>query len=541
MTKPRRVLVVTGQSGPAARAICDQLDGLGLQVRQAEESSAIRRIEAGGIDCVVLTPTCHVSENDVLSLEDFVRAGGGLVAVGAPGSTSGHFNLLAGLLGSRVHLHTKPFAFKVQVADGNHAIAHRLGEFWIHDELSVMEKSIDSHVLFSAWYDGKAQPMACIRREGQGTVVMVALGRTAEAVAHPQWRTLVGRAVRLAAGEDWTTRTVKVGIIGYGGAFNMGKLHGEALSRARMQVTAVCDLDPKRAAAAKGELGEHVRLFTDPAKLLAESDVELCVVITPHNTHAALSLQCLEAGRHVVTEKPYTITVDEATRVIETARRVGKVATVFHNRRWDGDFLAMKRIVDSDAIGDPYHIECFFGGYGEPRPDWWRSSKAASGGAFYDWGAHFVDWVLLLMQQPIESVSGSFHKRVWHQISNEDHIDATIRFAGGRTASVEQSSIAAIAKSRFRILGTHGGIEQRTAEPKDGIRVVSFRDGQRTESIVSCLPSDWDAFYRNLADHLLLGEPLAVTPESARDVVAVLNLAEASAKQGGMPLPLPYR
>jgi scyllo-inositol 2-dehydrogenase (NADP+) len=540
MSKPRRVLVVTGQPGPAARAICDQLEGLGMQVRQAEESSAIRRIEAGGIDCVVLTPSCHVSENDVLSLEDFVRAGGGLVAVGAPGSTSGHFNLLAGLLGCRVQLHTEPFAFKVQVADPNHPLAHRTSEFWIHDELSVMEKSLDSWAVLSAWYDGRAQPMACMRREGEGRVVMIALGRTAEAVAHPAWRGLVGRAVRLAAGEDWSSRTVRVGIIGYGGAFNMGKLHAEALSRARLHVTAVCDLDAKRAALAKVELGEHVRPFTDPARMLAESDVELCVIITPHNTHAALSLLCLEAGRHVVTEKPYTIGIDEATRVIETSRRVGRIATVFHNRRWDGDFLAMRRIVESGAIGDVFHVECAFGGYGEPRADWWRSSKAVSGGAFYDWGAHFVDWVLTLMPHPIESVSGNLHKRVWHQVSIEDHIDACIRFAGGRTAMIEQSSIAAIPKSRFRILGTHGGIEQRTAEPKDGIRVVSFRHGQRTESTVACLPSDWDAFYRNLADHLLLGEPLSVTPESARDVVAVLSLAEASAKQGGAPLPLPY-
>jgi scyllo-inositol 2-dehydrogenase (NADP+) len=243
----------------------------------------------------------------------------------------------------------------------------------------------------------------------------------------------------------------------------------------------------------------------------------------------------------VVVEKPFTVSVDEATRVIDAAHKAGRVATAFHNRRWDGDFLAIKSIVDSGRIGDVFSVECFFGGYVEPRADWWRSDREISGGALFDWGSHFCDWVLQLVRKPIESVSGAFHKRVWHQVTNEDHSEALIRFAGGATATIQQSYIAAIGRSRFRVLGTRGAIEQRTADPADGIRVVAIDNGQRVESVVPCQTSDWDAFYRDLADHLVLGEKLAVTPEQARDVVAVLQLAEESAKRGGAPLPLPYR
>ncbi|MBA3686503.1 MAG: Gfo/Idh/MocA family oxidoreductase, partial [Planctomycetes bacterium] len=504
--KKERVLVITGGHGPGldgARAIAEALVGDGMKVSQAEESSAIKRLDSGSYDCVVLTPNSHITEADVLSLEDFVRGGGGLVAVGAPGSVKGR-DMIAGLLGCRVTEHSQPFDFKVGVTDASHPIVHRLGEFLIHDEMSVLEKGADAHAVLASWWGGRGVPMLLVRSEGKGRVAVLANGRTAQALAHPTWRRLLSRSARWSAGEDWSKKTVKVGIVGYGGAFNMGKLHAEACARARLLPVAVCDLDPKRVAIAKGELGDHVRTFSDLGRMLAETDVELCVIVTPHNTHAPLSIQCLEAGRHVVTEKPYTITVAEATKVIETAKRVGRMATVFHNRRWDGDFLAMKRIVESGAIGDPFHIECFFGGFGEPRPDWWRSYKEHSGGAFYDWGAHFADWVLSLMPHRIESVSGSVHKRVWHQVSNEDHIEAFVRFVGGSTASIQQSSIAAIPKSRFRILGTRGGIEQRTAEPNDGLRVVSFRDGQRTESTQPCLASDWDAFWRNVADHLIL-------------------------------------
>jgi len=539
----KRVLVVGSAPGPGfcgAETIAGILTGAGMKVTRSAEEEAVKRLDAGHFDVVVLTASSHFTEADVLSIDDFVEAGGGLVAVGAPGSLRGRSELLSGILGCRIAAHTAPFTMRVGASDPHHPIAHRLPEFQINDEMTVIERSPDAHAFLSTWYQGRMHAMGTTRSEGKGRVVVLANGRTPEALATPAWQQVLVRAVRYAAHEDWAKRTVKVGLIGYGGSFNMGKLHADSCQRARMQVTAVCDADPKRLATARAELGDSVRAYPDTTRMLADSDVDLCVIITPHQTHAALSIECLEAGRHVVTEKPYTITVDEATRVIETARRVGRMATVFHNRRWDGDFLAMKHLVSSGAIGDVFSIECFFGGYGEPRADWWRSSKELSGGAFYDWGAHFCDWVLNLMGHPIESVAGSFHKRVWPQVTNEDHCEAFVRFAGGRTAHIQHSSIAAIGRSRFRILGTKGGIEQRTAEPKDGLHVVRFEHGARVESTVPCFPSDWDAFWRNVGDHLVLGETLAVTPESARDVIAVLNLAEESSKQGGKPLGLPY-
>jgi scyllo-inositol 2-dehydrogenase (NADP+) len=297
-----------------------------------------------------------------------------------------------------------------------------------------------------------------------------------------------------------------------------------------------------RAAQAIADFGSHMKTFNHVDRLLAESDCELVTVITPHNTHATLSVQALEAGRHVVTEKPYTLTVDEATRVIETGRRVGKMATVFHNRRWDGDFQVIRHLVRSGAIGDVFHIECAWGTYQEPRADWWRAYKDISGGALYDWGAHFVDWILNLMPHRIESVAGDFKKLKWHHISNEDYASAYIRFEGGRSASVEAGSLNAIDKPRWRILGTCGGIEKRDWD-RDGsgrLKWVTFQDGRRVESDVPYGKNDWDGFYRNVADHLILGEPLSVTPESARKVIAVLNLAEESSKRGGVPLPLPF-
>jgi predicted dehydrogenase len=174
------------------------------------------------------------------------------------------------------------------------------------------------------------------------------------------------------------------------------------------------------------------------------------------------------------------------------------------------------------------------GGYHHPGY-WWRSDKRISGGAFYDWGAHIVDWVLGLAPGKITEVSGHFQeKRVWHDVTNEDHCHAVVRFDGGCTASIELSHIAAIGKPRWRILGTKGALCQED----DGFRLVTHEGGLQRDSRIAYLESDWHAYYRNVGDHLTLGEPLEVTPESARRVIAVIETAGRSSK-AGKALPVP--
>jgi scyllo-inositol 2-dehydrogenase (NADP+) len=543
---PHRVLLITGGKwhdyATCAAVMTDALKPIGTDVTHTEDASAVTSLVGGKFDCVLLY-TCDdkFNESQVESLARFVRGGGGLVGIHSA-NVQKSSDPYAKLIGSTFQTHGPVLDFKVSVSDPNHSIAHRVQDFRVTDELYVSELKAEVQPFLTAYWGGKPQPLGYSRAEGKGRVVYLANGHSPEVMRHPTFQQLLQRCVRYATGEDWSNRTVKVAAIGYGGAFNMGKTHLQSCEKARMKATAVCDVDPKRAATAKEELGEHVQTFTKVDDLLKGSDTELCIVITPHNTHAALSIQCLEAGRHVVTEKPFTITVDQATRVIETARRANRMATVFHNRRWDGDFMTIRRLIESGAIGNVFHIECSFGGFNEPKVDWWRSYKDVSGGAFYDWGAHFVDWVLQLMPHKIESIAGDFKKLKWHQVSNEDYTSAYVRFAGGRSASIEQGSINAIGKSKWRILGTDGGIEMRRnpATDKDEIRVVSTKGGQRTDTTVPILTSDWDGFYRNVADHLLLGEPLAVTPESARKVIAVLSLSEQSSKQGGAPVVPPF-
>jgi len=539
-----RVLIVSGGDwhdyARGAEVMTTALKAAGHEVTATQDGAALKSL--GKYQVVVLyTQGDKFKEDEVEGLAQFVRGGGGLVGIHSASDTNTKSAAYMKLIGSKFITHGPVFDFNVTVSDPTHPIAHRIQSFRIHDELYVLQPQAEFQTFMTAWWDGKPQPMAYTRNEGSGRVVYFANGHWATALENPAWQQIFNRGVRYAAGEDWSKKTVKVSAIGYGGAFNMGKMHLESCKKAGLTPSAVCDVDPKRVATAKTELGEHIQTFTKVDELLSKSDAEMCIIITPHNTHAPLALQCLEAGRHVVSEKPFVITVDEATKVIDTARRAKKMATVFHNRRWDAHFLTIKKIVESGAIGEIFQMECQMGGYGEQKTDWWRSYKDVSGGFIYDWGAHITDWTLQLMPYKIEAVSGFFVKKMWHQVSNEDHTVAFIHFEGGRRAQVELSALAAVGKSPMRILGTKGGIEiDNLWDKTPGLKLVEFGDFGRKESRVPYIEGDWDGFYRNVADHLLLGEPLLVTPESARKVIAVLSLAEESSKKGGALVGIPF-
>ena len=111
----------------------------------------------------------------------------------------------------------------------------------------------------------------------------------------------------------------------------------------------------------------------------------------------------------------------------------------------------------SGQIGEVFHYESFLGGYGHPC-NYWQSDEAVSGGASYDWGSHFRDWVMDLFPQPVEWVSATTHKRVWHDVTNADHSRVLVHFVDGVEAEFTHSDLAAAAKPKFYVLGTEGGL-----------------------------------------------------------------------------------
>jgi len=493
--------------------------------RNALKRDAIRRFDA----VMVYTQGGKLTRDQEAGLLGFVKRGGAFIGLhGATASWQENAGYIE-MLGTAFAEHGPVLEFPVTVNPSACWVTDRVPDFRIMDEFYILDKydpkSIE--VLATAQWKNKTHPIMYAKSYGDGQVFYLALGHDERALNHPTFRKLVVRGIDWALGRE-PLRTLKAGCIGYGAAFNISREHLESMQAAGLELVAVCDVDAERRKAAEAEW-PSVKTHASTAQMLKKSDVELVAVNTPHNMHAKLAIGCLNAGRHVVTEKPMCITTKEADAMIAAARRNKRMLSVFHNRRWDGDYMAIKDIIGRGLLGDVFQIELCGGGYGHPG-HWWRSEKRISGGTFYDWGAHFVDWVLGLVPVKVSEISGHFvEKAVWHDVTNEDHCQAVVRFANGCSAAIELSNLAALPKNRWRILGTKGALLDLGDEK---FQVVSYKDGARMDCQVPYMASDWHAYYRNVADHLFLGEPLEVTAESARRVIAVIETAEKSSRAG---------
>jgi scyllo-inositol 2-dehydrogenase (NADP+) len=327
-------------------------------------------------------------------------------------------------------------------------------------------------------------------------------------------------------------KDIQVGVIGYGGAYGMGRAHLEQMKKAGMTPLAVAEIDPKRLAVAKEDF-PSIETYSSVAAMLKKSDVNLVVIITPHNTHAKLALQCLRAGRHVVCEKPLAITTTECDRMIAEAKKQKVVLSTYHNRHWDGCILEALKRIGRGEIGEIIRIEAHMGGYKKPR-DWWRSSRSISGGILYDWGVHLLEYSLQLIDSDIVEVSG-FAKNGfwadqihWKKDANEDEAHAVVRFAGGQWLELTITDIDANPKKdrgMLEITGTKGtyifdGGAYKIVKPNGKIK-----EGKNPRN-------NYGPYYKNIANHLVKGEKLIITPEWSRRPIHILDLAVRSAKLG---------
>jgi predicted dehydrogenase len=210
-------------------------------------------------------------------------------------------------------------------------------------------------------------------------------------------------------------------------------------------------------------------------------------------------------------------------------------------------------------LGEIFNVETFVGGFGHPCRAW-HSDSSMSGGAVYDWGSHHVDWILQLLGGPPARVTTFGHKRVWHDVTNLDQLRLHLSWDDGREAEFFQSDIAAVRRPKFFIQGTTGTLvghyrplaferiepgrgyvaeHPHHAEAPAELTLARYESGfGLTESRLPLAPEPRFAFHRNLADHLQLGEPLAVTTASVRSVVAVLEASQRSSDANGRVIEL---
>jgi scyllo-inositol 2-dehydrogenase (NADP+) len=327
---------------------------------------------------------------------------------------------------------------------------------------------------------------------------------------------------------------MRIGLLAYGA---IGHEHNQAVQNTEgLELTAVCDVNPERIAAAR-ELAPDVAAFADAQEMLDSGLVDVVVVSTPPNTHHYWAMEALRRGIHVVLEKPMALTAAECDEAMALASEKGLTLIVFQNRRFDADFVTIRRLIREGAIGEVFQYDSFVGGYSRPC-DYWHSDAAVSGGAIFDWGSHYLDQILDVFGQDVAYVSGVNHKRHWTHVTNADHSVVTVTFGDGTQATFVNSDLSAARPPKFRVFGTQGAIVadwDPAAEPAvadlPALVTLYAPDGSLRSITLDEVPAY--TFHRELAAHLASGTPMQVSAQQSRDVVAVMEAAEESAKNLG--------
>jgi scyllo-inositol 2-dehydrogenase (NADP+) len=339
------------------------------------------------------------------------------------------------------------------------------------------------------------------------------------------------------------SQRTRVGILGYGYAGRSFHAYLVGLEP-RLQLVAIATRDPGRRERAAAEQG--VATFETLDALLAGSAAELIIIATPHDVHAQQAVRAMDAGRHVVVDKAMTLTLAEADAMIAARDRNRVKLSVFHNRRWDGDYMTVQKVVDGGLLGRLLFFEIGIWRYGPPGN--WRARRAEVGTILHDWGAHFVDQALRLAGAPVVSVH-ALAQHEWPGVEVESFLSADIGFANGVIGRTEVVTRARLGKPHWYVVGDRGaltkdGVDPQEAamvrgeidaareDPENYARVITELEGIQTEMRLTTIRGNWRAYYANIADALQEGAPLAVTAEDGRRVVGVLEAAQRSCESG---------
>jgi predicted dehydrogenase len=329
---------------------------------------------------------------------------------------------------------------------------------------------------------------------------------------------------------------IRVGLVGYGYAAKT--FHAPLIAAtAGLQLTAVSSSDPAKVHADRPDL----EVEASPQALFARDDIDLVIIPTPNDTHFPLAQAALAAGKHVVVDKPFTVTVAEAQQLEAQAQAAGKLLSVFHNRRWDADFLTLQGLLGQRALGRIVQFESHFDRYRPLVPVRWRESAATAGtGLWYDLGPHLIDQALQLFGLP-QGIQLTL-ETLRDGAEVDDYFHALLRYERLQVV-LHASTLTPQPAPRFSVHGTEGsyikhGLDEQEAALKAGTyppsdhwgvdpvkgQFTAWRDGEPRTVPVPNQRGDYPAYYAALRA-AIRGE--APNPVPAREAIQVMQLIEA--------------
>jgi predicted dehydrogenase len=339
---------------------------------------------------------------------------------------------------------------------------------------------------------------------------------------------------------------IEVGLVGFGLA---GRAFHAPVIRAvpGLHLAAILQRSGTEAA----EKYPDVRIVRSLDELLAIKEIRLVVIATPNDTHYELARQCLMAGRDVVVDKPFTTTLEEAKALVQFANDRGRLLTVYQNRRYDGDFQAIRQLVAEGALGRIVRFETAYDRYRpQLKPGAWRETQRPGSGILFDIAPHLVDHALVLFGLP-EAVTADVRIERENAVS-DDAFDITLHYPKAMRAVLRSGILAAAPRPRFVLFGTGGSFVKQTfdpqennlrhghipvdtawgAEPEENWGVLTVPVGDSfTQRRIPSVPCDFRDYYANVRDAMLGRAPIAVTPEWSLNVMRILEMARESSQK----------
>ena len=340
---------------------------------------------------------------------------------------------------------------------------------------------------------------------------------------------------------------LRVGLIGFGLAGQ--SFHAPFIATtAGLELSVIVTGNPERQRVA-GSTHPRATLVDSADALWAKAgELDVVVIASPNRTHAPLAHEALSRGLHVVVDKPFATTASEARALVAEGRRRNRIVTVFQNRRWDGDFLTVRRLLADNALGQVFRFESRFERWRPvPRDNWReRGTPQEAGGLLFDLGSHLIDQALQLFGPAISVYAELDRRRPGVQVDDDSFIALT--HANGVRSHLFMSAVAGHLGPRFRVLGSRAAYVKRGMDPQE----AKLRDGQAPDrpgfgddprenwgklgtagefTPVPTEPGAYRRFYEKLVDSLRGAAPVPVDPDDAVATLAVIEAAQRSAAE----------
>ncbi|MGN6375642.1 MAG: oxidoreductase [Sphingomonas sp.] len=334
---------------------------------------------------------------------------------------------------------------------------------------------------------------------------------------------------------------VAVGVIGYGLA---GRVFHAPLIDAvdRLSLRAIASSRRDEIAAAWPGVA-----VTTPEALIADPAIDLVVVATPNDSHASLARAALEAGKHVVIDKPLAVDAEQARGLVALAEARGRLLSAFHNRRWDGDFLTVERLLSEGKLGRPMLYEARWDRSRLGQRTGWKDQPGTGNGLLPDLGSHLIDQALRLFGMPEVLTADMAAQREGGRV--DDYFELTLHY-GPMRAILSASTLVAAPRPRFAVHGTGGSFVKHGLDPQEAAMDGGARPNDpgvgeddpakygtltRPEGASERVPTergDYRRYYEGVAAAILDGAPVPVDPADAVTGLELIALARRSAAEG---------